>query len=209
MTKTRRRWEIRWEKCWIRKHVTQTYGESCQLLPWLLPLGTWDLPGWKGQVPLLFSPMKRIQWVPIQGIRGTTQRSSKFPFQPHISTKAPEPPASSIRNINIRTRGKEKLPRGGYRATDVPRRTRNKEKEQQPSGGEAERSAKLETGRPEANVAALCQGLCLLCPCFICPGAMWGTFFSPVINLQVSWAFNPLNNLVFANVRFELAVSLH
>lgn len=115
---------------------------------------------------------------------------------------------SSVRNSSTRTRGK-KLPRGAYRATDVPWRTRNKEKEQQPSGREAEHSAELETGRPGANVAAPCQGLCLFCPCFICPGAIWGTFFSPVINLQVSWAFSSFNNLVFANVYFELAVSVH
>lgn len=178
-------------------------GESRQLLPWLCLLG-------HKSKACLAEKFKFSSWMCpwrgfLQGIHGTAQGRSNLPLHSKISTKAPELFQSSISNINIGTRGK-KLPRGGYRATNVPWRTRKEEKEQQPSGWEAEHSAKLEMGRPGAKVAALFQGWCLFCPCFICPRATWDAFFSPVINLQVSWA---LNNLVFANVYFEFAVSVH
>lgn len=73
----------------------------------------------------------------------------------------------------------------------------------QPLGREAECSTKPEMGGPGANVTALCQGLYFFCPCFICPMAIQRTFSFRVVNLQVSWAFNSLNNLFFTNVSFE------
>lgn len=175
-------------------------------------LGHRVCPAQRVKFPSWMSPWR--DWFP-SGNCGTAQGSSNLPFHSKISTKAPEPPAgcstAPLGTAALGQKGGEKKsPRGGYRATDVPWRTRNKEKEQQPSGREAEHSAKLEMGWPGASVAALCQGPCLFCPCFICPRVNWGTFFSPVINLQVPRVLSSLNNLgFFANVCFELAVSAH
>lgn len=99
------------EECWIRKLVTQTQGESQQLLPWLLPFRAPAPPCSKGQVPLLDVPMEEM----VSSREFNPWHSSREVqppiFQSEISTKAPEPPTGcSIKNISIRASGGKNYP---------------------------------------------------------------------------------------------------
>lgn len=177
-----------------------TYGESCRLLPFR----TGGLPCWKGQGPLFNAPTKWMVFFSefvrlLKGgptlhfkARQARRHQSRWVFQ------------SCIKIISIRKRGKNYLEEvTGQQMCPEGLETRRKSNsfslwKERPS---IQPSRKRDDLGPKLQ--RFCQGLYFFCPCFICPVAMQRTFSSKVVNLQVSWAFNSLNNLVFANVYFE------
>lgn len=95
------RWEIHWEKCWIRKHTPlKTYSES----RWLLPFRTGGLL--KGSSSALRCPHKMVGF--LQWIHVAAQGRSGLTFQSKINMKVPSHWLfqSCIKNISVRRRGK-------------------------------------------------------------------------------------------------------